>query len=314
MSFHKFLQISVGLFFLSIVPSVGYAAILYLEPSVGDYQPGDTFMVNTRIDPKGECVNTIQANLEFSKDSLEVKDVSNGNSIISFWVKEPEFSNEKGTISFAGGIPGGYCGPLLGDPGESNLLGKIIFKVKDSGEQFSATLKFLNSSQVLLNDGMGTPAKLSSRGAVFNIKEVRPPGEVEPQKDEWQEELEKDKIPPEPFEIKINQEPAAFDGKYFIIFSTTDKQSGIDYYEVKEGGKDWKEADSPYLLEDQSLKSIIKVKAVDKARNERIAEYAPLKPLSYWIIAPILIGAWIIWRTIKNLKRKAKNAKQQFKI
>ena len=280
------------------------AAILYLDPASGEHSEGDTFIINIRLDPEKECINAVQVELEFTKDVLEVKDVSKGSSIISFWVKGPEFSNEMGFISFTGGIPGGFCGILPGDPGKSNLLGKIIFKVV--GESFSdnAKIEFLDTSQVLLNDGLGTPALLSTRGSIVKITGVEP---RQIPRDEWQEELEKDKTPPEPFEIEINQEPSIFDGKYFIIFNTADKQTGIDYYEVKEGKGEWRKAVSPYLLEDQSLEGIIKVRAVDKAGNERIAEYEPANVFLYWIIILILIliGAGIIWWTIRKLKMRS---------
>jgi len=157
-----------------------------------------------------------------------------------------------------------------------------------------------------LNDGFGTPAKLTLKEAVFTILTEK----AEVPKEEWQEELAKDDIPPEPFEIKISQDPNIFGGKYFIVFSTTDKQTGIDHYEVKEGKIDWKRAESPYLLEDQSLKSIIKVKAVDKAGNERIAEYIPpKKPFPYWVIIPLLVGVGIGYWLYRKSKIKYQKSK-----
>jgi len=159
-----------------------------------------------------------------------------------------------------------------------------------------ANLKFSEESQVLLNDGLGTPAKLTIKGAVFTIL----PGIPEVPKEEWQEELEKDNIPPEPFEIEIHRTPEIFEGKYFITFFTSDKQTGLDYFEVKEGKRNWEKAESPYLLEDQDLKSIIKVKAVDKAGNERLAEYIPPKKITWkdwlpWLILILIVASIIYW-------------------
>jgi len=296
----------------SILPSVAKAAVLYLEPPSDYYHPGDTFIVEAKIDVEGECINLVGVDLNFSQDILEVVDFSQGSSILTFWIKSPTIDQKSELISFTGGVPGGYCGRLPGDPGESNLLSKIIFKVQETtqiGTQINTKIEFLDTSQVLLNDGLGTPAKLITKEAIFTIL----PEKLEVPRDEWRGELEKDKIPPEPFIIEINQDPAIFEGKYFIIFSTTDKQTGIDHYEVKEGEKDWKMGESPYLLEDQNLQSIIKVKAVDKAENERIAEYLPpsakkLKPFSYWTIFTILVSVaiivWIINRFVKKEHRK----------
>ena len=306
-----------------LFPPLVEAATLYLEPATGQFQPGETFIVDIRIDTEGECINAVEANLSFSSDILKATDFSRGESILNLWVRNPEINQEQGLISFSGGIPGGFCGRLPGDPGPSNLLGKIIFQVPGlivrettpngtpkerlydpTGQaQNYAKIDFLDSSQALLNDGLGTPAKLSSKGATIKITEVGP---LEtPKKDEWQTELKEDNIPPEPFEIEIHQEPTIFEGKYFIIFSTTDKQTGIDYYQVKEGKRDWKKVESPYLLEDQNLKSTIKVKAVDKAGNEGIAEYIPSKkPFPWRTIILIVAGTGIIWWIIKKFKIK----------
>lgn len=283
--------------------SVVDGTVLYLEPSTGQYFQGDTFITDVRIDPEGECINTVKVDLGFSKEVLEIIDFITGNSILTLWLQTPKINQEEGLISFIGGIPGGYCGALPGEPGEPNLLGKIIFRAKEiGGEPFSAEAKFLESSEVLLNDGLGTPAKLSFKNADFTILAKSP--EI-PKKEVWQEELEKDNIPPEPFEIEVHQTPEIFEGKYFLIFQTSDKQTGIDHYEVKEGKKDWKRADSPYLLEDQELKSIIKVKAVDKAGNIRISEYRPTKKsFPWWVIILTLAGIWIIWWIVKKARIK----------
>lgn len=301
----KFLFIIISFVF---IPNITQAAVLYLESAEYNYYQGDSFIAEMRIDTEEECINTVKADLNFPQDLLEVVDFSQGNSILTILLQKPEISQEQGLISFTGGIPGGYCGVLPGDPGKSNLLAKIIFKVKEiSGEQFSAkTAKvgFKDSSQVLLNDGFGTPAELKTRPGLFNILSGIP----DAPKKEWQEELNKDVVPPEQFKIEISRDQKMFSGKYFIIFSTTDKETGVGYYEAKEGKRDWKPAESPYLLEDQSLTSIIKVRAVDKAGNERVAELpAQEQPLPWRVIVLILIiGAGVI---IWKLKTQNKNSK-----
>ncbi len=164
----------------------------------------------------------------------------------------------------------------------------------------TAEINFLENSQVLLNDGLGTPAQFKSRGAIFNLLSEK----TEAPKREWEEKVSKDDILPESFDIEINRDSAIFGGKYFVIFSTTDKQTGIDHYEVKEGKGDWKRTSSPYLLEDQKLKSIIEVKAVDKAGNVRIAEYTPpQKPIYFWIIISIFLLIVVILGLIKKYRK-----------
>jgi len=287
----KFKIIFILIINFVLFPVAVQGAVLYLEPASGEYYWDDVFVAEIKIDTEGEEINAVKIDLTFFQELLEAKDFSQGNSILAFWPEGPSFSNQEGTISFVGGVPGGFQG--------DGLLGKLVFQTKKSGEQFSAqsaAVRFLDSSQVLLNDGLGTPAELITKEAIFTIF----PEKREVSEDQWRKELEKDDIPPESFEIIISQDPFLFEGKYFIVFQTQDKQTGIDYYEVKEGKRDWQRAESPYLLEDQELKSIIKVKAVDKAGNERMAEITPpykvtWKDIIPWIILVIIFGLVIWW-------------------
>ena len=307
-----------NLYFLVVIFSFSFlafnfcqATVLYLESASDEHHQGETFIVELRIDTEEECVNTVSAELGFSQDLLEVVDLSQGNSILNLWLKPPEINPTLGLVSFIGGIPAGFCGKLPGDPGKTNLLGKIIFNVKEvSRGPTSAKIEFLDSSQVLLNDGFGTPARLTVKGMALKIL----PGEGEIPESEWEKELKGDVIPPEPFKIEINKDPSVFEGKYFITFLTADKQTGIDYYEVREVPPIWtlrttksEKGESPYLLKDQSLRSIIRVKAVDKAGNERIAEYLPTYKITWkdwlpWIILILSVGG-VIWYFITKLKR-----------
>ncbi|MFH1648109.1 MAG: cohesin domain-containing protein [Patescibacteria group bacterium] len=267
------------------------AAILYLDPSEGPYFQEDIFIVEVKIDNEKECINAVEVNLTFPDEVLELIDFSETDSILSIWLRKPEVV-EKGLISFAGGIPGGFCGKLLGDPGDVNLITKLIFLVKNNKSNL-ANIDF-KDSQVLLNDSLGTKANLTFKGASFSIF----PGTDEISINEWNEIKKNDFFPPEPFNIEISQNFLIFDNQHFIIFYAKDKQTGIDYYEIKEGSNDWKKAESPYLLEDQDLQSIIIVKAVDRAGNEMVAEYYPILGKSYplFIVIPfIVILIWLIY-------------------
>jgi len=267
-----------GLVFL-ILPVFVFAASLYLDPKEEEYYLGDHFGIKIRIDPEGECINTISVDLTFPNEILIFEGADFGDSIITIWLEKPSSLdakkiNETGKISFSGGIPGGYCGRIPGDPGLTNVVGEIWFFIPSMivGEvkEKEVEIKILETSQVFLNDGKGTKAKVNFQNS--KIKILPSSGEATNQ---WKEKLAKDGIPPEPFEIQIQKDPLIFDGKYFIIFHTTDKQTGIDYYMVKEGEREWKIASSPYLLENQNLDEEIKVKAVDRAGNETIVTYYP---------------------------------------
>jgi|GEM_PF-507016 len=126
---------------------------------------------------------------------------------------------------------------------------------------------------------------------------------------------------PKEFIPKIGQDPAVFEGKYFLSFSTTDEKSGIDYYEIFEQRQsligttteqDWKIAETPYLLQDQTLQSIILIKAVDKAGNERISEIIPAEKPVPWktIILGLIVLVVIDW-TIKRIRKNRKKNKNR---
>lgn len=94
-----------------------------------------------------------------------------------------------------------------------------------------------------------------------------------------------DAAQPEDFKPQI----AEIEGKKYLVFAANDAMSGVDYYEVLEldssqGSESaeenfgWKRVSSPYLLKNQSANIVIKVKAVDKAGNEKMAEFIPSLP------------------------------------
>lgn len=302
-----------------------------MEPAEGIYGPGDSVAVDIKIDVDDNCVNTIEALVQFPSETILVEDFLVGESILNIWVDRPagdEFTviNRQGEMHFSGGIPGGYCGRIPGDPGVSNIVARVIFRVPSftvvDEKLDKVKIGFGEGTRVLRNDGLGTADILKTAGAVFAISESPiSPEEI------WQEKIKLDELPPEPFTIELHSRPDMFSGGYYAIFSTVDKQSGLDRYEILELRPDeelgvtpesawldwilgrerpapvWQVAEMPYLLHDQSLQSIIKIKAIDKAGNERTVEYIPPAPLAQpgaekispqRLIVLLLIGAVIL--------------------
>ena len=118
----------------------------------------------------------------------------------------------------------------------------------------------------------------------------------------------KDTEPPESFVPEISRDELIANGKWFVVFVTQDKASGIDRYEIKESRQKiltffsrWRVAESPYVLQDQELRSYVFVKAVDKNGNQRIIKIAPRNPLEWyenyenWLI--IVLGLLIAYAT-----------------
>lgn len=289
--------------FLLILPASVAASEIYLESSTDKFGPGDNFSVNVKIDTPGVCVNTVDIYVEFPSEYLKVKDFLSGESVLSLWIDKPGKSNlseinQNGVFHFSGGIPGGYCGVIPGDPGESNILGSIIFEAPSFviGEWDNAdiSIKFGSKSKVLLNDGLGTEDSLDTKNLTLKVHDSSTMTG-----DDYLGQIKNDNIPPEPFVIYLQGGNSVFNGANYVEFNTTDKQTGVDHYEIleiwenekvgvpskrsildyffksKRVTPEWKVVESPYLLQDQDLRSIIKLRAVDKAGNERYVEYIP---------------------------------------
>jgi hypothetical protein len=157
---------------------------------------------------------------------------------------------------------------------------------------------------VLRNDGEGTPVSVMTRNLEFRI--LKSDGQVPSSK--FQVPL--DAGPPEKFNPEIEQSQKMFEGKYFLVFATQDKGSGVDHYEVCEGKRQCVIAESPYPPENQQLDKKIFVKAIDKNGNERIEIFYPpnFHPWykNYWILGTLIIVTAIIVGVIlqKGLWRK----------
>jgi len=313
------------------------AATLYFDPSEGSINPGDTVVMSVRVTPdRDECVNAIDGVIEYDPQ-IQPVDISRGQSIMPLWVEEPTIDRANNRITFAGGIPNGYCGRIPGDPRLTNEVLKIVFQVPGTRISFgdespTSTVRFSDLTVVYLNDGRGTLAPLRTNQAVLNVG-TSPSEQV---RNEWSTLVAADEQIPEEFSITLQRNDNIFSGKYFIVFNTTDKQTGIAFYEVMEepldeaglfgwGAADapWQRVRSPYVLKDQSLNSTIRVKAVDKAGNEYIATLVPEESLrsvslitiiEYVVIAIgcvtligllgwlTVIGARVIRRTLKHRK------------
>lgn len=268
------------------------AATLYIDPGVATLYRGDAIKAAVRIMPDqaaGECINAIDATITYT-DNIQPVDVSIGNSIFNAWIEQPTINPENRTITFAGGIPNGYCGRVDGDPRLTNIIAEIVFRspgmMIGGSSDSEVVIGFGDTTQVLLNDGLGTLASLRALEARYTLDRAAGAELSDP----WRDSVRADNLPPEQFSIDLfrDEEGINFNGRYVAIFTTIDKQTGIDYYEVMEEpvlefsqfkwggvGVPWVRAESPYIIKDQTLNSIIRVKAVDKAGNEYIATYVP---------------------------------------
>lgn len=134
-----------------------FAASVYVSPGSGSYSVGSTIKVTVRTNTDGQAVNSVEASIGYSSDTLEVVSVAAGSSFPMQTPGSPSHSG--GRVFLSGGVPSpGYTG------GSGNV-GTITFRAKAVGE---ATVSVL-SAKTLLNDGQGTNAFSGSSGARFTI-------------------------------------------------------------------------------------------------------------------------------------------------
>ena len=244
----------------------------------------DKFKVEVILD-SGESINALEGELVFSGNYASLEAVSDGNSIINFWIKRPQ-ATANNHLEFAGIIPGGFQG------GKGTLF-TLIFK---SEHQLNSEEKISNfiipkNMRAFINDGQPVAIKLA-----FLPLELA-------------EAKLKDYDPPENFTPIIGRDPLIFEGKYFLVFATQDKNSGVNYYEVKEGGRYFRPAESPYLLENQLLTERIFARAVDYAGNIREVAVRPLKyefPYKIFfivLVAFVILGYWLLKYARKHRQR-----------
>lgn len=272
------------IFYFLFSASATFGAEIFLETKTKTVSPESKFEVSIILGTE-ETVNAIEGALVVP-EGLEVEEIRDGNSIISFWIERPIYT--AGKVVFSGVIPGGFRGrgQVFSVVLEPTAVGKKEFGLRDL--------------RAYLHDGKGTETPVRSQPLLLDVtKNSESSGVAEIIDNE----------PPEDFLPLVAEDPAIFGGKKFLVFATQDKGSGIDYYQVLESkrglGKDgdWITATSPYMLEDQARQSYIYVRAVDRHGNERVVRLDPVYKSWYtsesvWgiliVLMALAIAAWIL--------------------
>ncbi|MBP9836645.1 MAG: hypothetical protein KBC78_02305 [Candidatus Pacebacteria bacterium] len=281
-----FIFLSYGVF---TMPAV--AAVIKVESDFSALHVGDVFTVDVVIDTEKQTLNAIETDIIFPSNLLEYVLSDDGDSVISLWIKKPNF-HDSNVITLSGITPGGF------NQKDTKIM-SLTFKVLHEGQ---GNIENTNT-KLLLHDGLGTEASTKQQNLHLSIVE----GDSNISVNTVDEEI------PERFNPEIIQDEDVFEGKYALIFSTKDKGSGMDHYEVKEGwfGK-YQNAESPYELKHQLLDKKIFVKAIDLTGNERIEILYPQNWKPWYeqtgVIVSILIlcvlTLFIFWRFFRFLLRK----------
>jgi len=244
------------------------------------------FIVSVQLSTEEKNINAIKGSINIP-DYLDVVSINSGNSLVSLWTSQPSFKDDN--ISFVGIIPGGYTG--------DGILFSLILKSNQQGD-FEVSF---DDIEILLHDGLGTSDEVGVSG--LNIV-------VDSNITESSIETEDDNQDPEHFNPVITSDPSIFDGDLFIVFSTKDKISGIDRYEIVESNsklsnitdEDWITASSPYRIENQKLNKDIYIRAIDNFGNTRLVQAHTSSGNSrVWILCIIVI---VMLRVLYIRKRK----------
>src|SRR3989344_7563989 len=288
---------------MGFIPSIARAANVYLETSRNTVSAGDTFIIRVKIDAENKDTNSVEGDivLRAQNNNFVVNDFSLAQSPFTLWPQTPSLSQDGHTVSFAGGIPGGFNSNKV-------TLFNIIVKTSAEGDIEVSPENII----VFANDGQGT--KLPVTVNDLTVK-VAPDDTSNTASDEWADLVNQDKENPSILLITLGREPSLFEGKKFAFFTAIDVQSGISYYEVSEDGNPAVRSGSMYVLSNQndSVTPDLVVTAYDKAGNKTVAVYeAPgftifgisLKLLILIFVAAILM-VWVLFMILKRIKKHA---------
>ncbi len=259
----KYFYICICILVSLFTAQQAHAAFLYFDVSEPVFGTNAEVTLPLMLNTEGEAVNALEVAFRVPSE-LSFVDAMTGSSVVPTWVELPHTENN--VVTFSGIIPGGFDGVIDPFKGEAKLPGLVAYiTFKTSAREGISNLVGERGTRAYSNDGSGTELPLAFTPFTFTIKK----GAV------FASPIAKDETPPLPFEVELAQDPNIFDGNYFIAFVAQDKESGISYYEVKEGANDFVKATSPYELTRQTLGVPIVVKAVDKAGNIRLATIEP---------------------------------------
>lgn len=254
------------------LPNITTAASISAATS-GALTAGNTSVIDVFLNTDGEVINTVEGSITIQTQTpVQIKELSVANSAFTIWPRKPSLESGK-TITFVGGVPGGIKGNQV-------RLFRIVAKLDQPGDITIDT----KAVSAYLHDGKATARKAtgktvlavgSSTGSSVN---------------EWETIISNDNVPPEPFVVTLVQDPDLFNNKKFLSFEATDAQSGIDYYEVREGTYPAVRTGTTYVIIDQNSTPEITVVAYDKAGNSQTSIFQNKKATNWWLISAVSVA------------------------
>ncbi len=280
---------AISFLILVVLPIAVHAATVSFDPQERVVGLDSAFDVGVNIDAVYP-LNVISIVIKFP-DTIVPIDVTDGNSIINYWIEYPHYDPQTRTLTLAGMIPGGFVG-TGGRLITLKLQGTEPGRVRLEADTLTS-IAYRNTPDAQEEEIISAPLTLTVSAHRNNIDNTM-----------------SDKIAPESFTPAIVRYPDE-QGDWVVVFATQDEGSGMYHYEVSESRFNvpflrrylWRAVESPYVLRDQLLGSYVHIRATDKAGNERIETILPTRPWyaleSQWIaygliFAACILGIW--WR------------------
>lgn len=252
----KYFLSTIFIIFIT-VPTITLAAeIDFAMQNNQEKKLHEQFFVDVLIDPLQQDINGVEGVVQYDRTTLSLLRVEDGGTIINLWVNRPK-DTEQGVL-FAGIITNGFSGVI--DPFESDkrMSGKLFRMVFESIRPGIAPISTTNTNTTR-NDGKGTLDSVKENEVTITITKT------------IAQELYKSidtELPT--LSAQRIRNPLLYDNKFTLVFLAQDSGSGIARVEVQEGYNEWRTIESPYLLEDQQMHSILKVRAVDNNGNTQL--------------------------------------------
>jgi hypothetical protein len=260
------------LFFLACT-APARAATLTLE-NRASVAVGEQFAVDVLADTGGVSINSVEAAISYPADRIAFVGYQDEEGVVRFWIQPPTANS--GTISFAGGIPGGAERTYGGDESSLRIV-RLLFKPVQAGTASFGVVR----STILQNDGKGTALRHDASGS--NVSVVASNGA----------EQISDTTPPEPFTATLIQKDRATDTPMLLSFRAVDREGGIATYRVRLGWGWWRDAQSPYPIGKRLFSYYAHVQAVDLAGNKQTTRaFVPgIVPIPFPIALVVLLAA-----------------------
>lgn len=262
---------------LYAVTTNAYAITAYIDAtaSLAKEKPG---YISLRVDTEGKKINAIEGTVQLATPEKNIFEISTAGSAFSLWPNKPSLVNN--AISFVGGTTDGISGDDI-----------LVFTIGLEPVSLSSLIQIKNLTAYTA-DGEATAITILPKS--YRLSELSTSTTA------GNYSISKDVTPPEAFTLERGSDPSLFNGLYFISFNTTDTGSGINHYEVKEGSNPPVRSGTPYVLQDQTLKSKVIVAAIDNAGNVRTATLTT--NAYFWEVC--IVALFIIMGIIFAIRRK----------